>query len=204
MRQSEADQLTERDDFADEVEVISDTQVRVGVLDRFDGVTPAMFEWWIGNMDYENYMRWHPRDHKDFGWDEGSPPGHHIGHTHWTRQSLGGSGREMFAQLTFIDPAEMFATSKFPAYGVGAVIVAVIRALEAPGKPREVEAGRLVHMLFDRPYGADMRTTAWLQVAESGDVETITRGRQKHIHEECGFLQSFLPALYAERTGKPG
>jgi hypothetical protein len=66
--------------------------------------------------------------------------------------------------------------------------------------PREAEAGRLVHMLFDRPYGAEMRTTAWLHVAESGDVETITRGRQKHVHEECGFLQGFLPALYAERA----
>lgn len=200
MTQDEADQLVERETFEDEIEVLSETEVRVGVLDRLEGITPAMFEWWIGNMDAENYRRWHPRDHKGFGWDGDRVPGHHIGHTHWTRQSLGGSGALMYAQLTFIDPSEMLDTSKFEAYGVGAAIIGVIRAIEAPGRPRDAEAGRLIHLLLHRPYGAEMRTCAWLSVPESGDVQTITRGRQKHIHEECGFLQGFLPALYTERT----
>jgi hypothetical protein len=51
-----------------------------------------------------------------------------------------------------------------------------------------------------RPFGVQMRASAWLRVPESGDVEAITRRPIKHLHEENHYLESVLPKLYNERT----
>lgn len=185
----------------DALDVISDTRLRLHLVDRLEGVTPAMIEWWFGHMEHDTYMQWHPRDHQEFAWVSGWEPGRYVGATHMTRQTLGGGGAPMRADITFVPRALWFDWTLFRPNRVGTVVCAVVHLHDEEGRAREEEAARFVHIALERDWGTLMRSSFWLNVAPDTDVDRITKGRTRHVHEECRFLAGFLPPLYAERRG---
>ena len=71
MRLEDANQLLLPGHDEDTLDVLSETQLRLHLVDRLQGVTPAMIEWWFGHMERDTYMKWHPRDHQEFAWVSG-------------------------------------------------------------------------------------------------------------------------------------
>lgn len=183
------------------VEELPNGQVRLHLVDPLEGVTPAMFEWWFGHMERDTYMQWHPRDHQEFAWVRGWEPGRYVGATHMTRQTLGGAGTPMRADITFVPRALWFDWRLFERHDVGVVICAIVHMHDNEGRPRPQEAARFVHLGIERDYGTELRSSFWLNRGENFDLERATKGRTKHVHEECKYLSGFLPGLYAERTG---
>jgi DAPG hydrolase PhiG domain len=177
-----------------------DGQVRVHIVDRLEGITPEMYEWWFGNMDHDTYMQWHPRDHKEFAWVSGWEPGRYVGATHMTTQTLGGAGAPMRANITFAPRALWFDWRMFAQHDVGVVICAIVHMRDEAGQPLADEAVRFVHLGIRRDYGTELRSSFWLNVSANADLERATVGRTKHVHEECRYLCGFLPQLYASRV----
>lgn len=200
----QCDQLMLPEHDHDAVEELPNGQVRLHLVDHLEGVTPAMYEWWFGNMERDTYMQWHPHDHQEFAWVRGWEPGRYVGATHMTRQTLGGSGTPMRADITFAPRALWFDWRLFERYDVGVVICAIVHMHDEEGRPRPEEATRFVHLGMARDYGTELRSSFWLNPGENFDLERATKGRTKHVHEECRYLAGFLPGLYAERTGAGG
>jgi hypothetical protein len=200
MRLEDADQLLLPGHDEDVLDQVSDSQIRLHLVDRLEGVTPAMIEWWFGHMERDTYMKWHPHDHQEFAWVKGWEPGRYVGATHMTRQTLGGGGAPMRADITFAPRALWFDWKLFEPNDVGAVVCAIVHPHDEHGQPRKEESARFVHIAIERDYGTEMRSSFWLNITPDVDVDRVTKGRTKHVHEECGYLAGFLPELYAERS----
>jgi hypothetical protein len=185
--------------WSDGYERLSPGRLRVQTLDALEGVTPAMLDWWFAHMDREGYMAFHPLDHKEFAWVRGKEPGRYVGATHLTHQQYGGHGPLMRAEITFREPAQRFDLALAAAHGVGFTLSAVIHLLDDGGRPAPDPAGYFVHVGIARDYGTELRSCWWLHVDERSDIETMTTGRLRHVHEEFGYLAEFLPELYARR-----
>lgn len=194
---AEADQVFMSPTWADDVEVISPSLLRVATLDRLQDVTPAMLEWWFANMDHAGYMDFHPIDHLDFAWVRGKEPGSYVGATHLTHQRYGGSETIMRAEISFIPPDEVFDPSLFERYGVGFALAAVVHPLDEENQPLPRESGRFVHIGIGRDYGTELRNCWWLNTDEDSDIDFLTTKRFAHVHEEFGYLAEFLPTRYA-------
>jgi hypothetical protein len=187
----------------DAVERLPDGQVRVHIVDRLNGVTPEMYEWWFGNMEHDTYMQWHPLDHEEFAWVSGWEPGRYVGATHMTKQTFGRTGAAMRADITFAPRALWFDWQRFAEHNVGVVICAIVHMHDADGRPKPDAAARFVHLGIRREYGTELRSSFWLSSNPDMDIERATAGRTKHVHEECRFLCEFLPDLYAARGQAP-
>lgn len=197
MRFEQANDLMAPGNDKDLIEHLPGDVVRVQIVDHLEGITPAMYEWWFGHMEHDTYMQWHPRDHKEFAWVSGWEPGRFVGATHSTRQTLGGGGAAMRANITFVPRALWFDWRRFAPAGVGVVVCAVVHMHDQQGEPQPQEAARFVHLGIERDYGTELRSSFWLNITPDSDVERITVGRTRHVHEECEFLCGFLPRLYA-------
>ena len=197
---ADANDLMLPDQDHDQMEELPNGQVRLHLVDPLEGVTPEMFEWWFGHMERDTYMQWHPHDHQEFAWVSGWEPGRYVGATHMTRQTLGGGGAPMRADITFVPRALWFDWKLFEPNDVGVVVCAIVHMHDEDGNPREEEAARFVHLGIRTDYGTEMRSSFWLNPGPGFDLERATKGRTKHVHEECKYLSGFLPGLYAERT----
>jgi len=199
---AEANQVVTAPEWGDRIEVLSPTRVRVAALDRLGGITPAMIDWWFGRMDEETYFRFHPVDHQKFAWVRGKQPGSYIGATHLTYHCYGGLGPVLRSHITFIPPRELLDEGLFEAHGVGAAVCAVVHLLDEHDRPEQEEAGRFMHVAVERGYGTELRSCWWLTVGPDSDVELLTTGRLRHVHEEFAYLTGFLPGLYKEEVGQ--
>jgi hypothetical protein len=188
--------------WGDEVEVLAPERIRVAALDRLGGITPEMVDWWFGRMDEETYYRFHPVDHKAFAWVRGKKPGRHVGATHLAHHCYGGDPPLLRTEITFIPPAEMLNTAAFAEHGVGAAICAVVHALDENDRPYPAETARFLHVAVRRGYGTDLRSCWWLNLGPDSDVDVLTNGRLRHVHEEFAYLTGFLPGLYADRDAQ--
>jgi hypothetical protein len=193
-----ADELMLPGHDLDAVEQLPNGQVRVQIVDHLVGVTPEMYEWWFAHMERDTYMQWHPRDHQEFAWVSGWEPGRYVGATHMTRQTFGGAGPAMRADITFVPRALWFDWQLFEVHDVGVVICAIVHMHDARGKAKAQEAARFAHLGIRRNYGTELRSSFWLSANPEMDLERATVGRTKHVHQECEFLCGFLPSLYAD------
>ncbi len=162
--------------------------MHVRTLTRMPHCKGKMIDWWFGYIkDTETYKMWHPT-HQFFKWDGKWSPGHYVGASHITHEYLGAELVKM--RISFIDPAEIFDTSKFEAANVGAVICGHIFDMN------DAPAGCHIHFLRDTDYGCDMRNRFWLFEA----TEAKTLGLMTHNLLEMGNLAEFLPNLYAKHN----
>jgi hypothetical protein len=81
--------------------------------------------------------------------------------------------------------------------GPGHLLAARVHPLDDRDRPAAAPIGHFVHVVLPRPGGSELRSKWWLRVDEHTDLELVTAGRLRHVHEEFGFLQQFLPSLYA-------
>jgi hypothetical protein len=171
--------------------------VQLDALDPLRGITPAMFAWWFAHMDAETYRRFHPMDHKDFAWTRGKRPDRYVGATHRTHHRYGGTGALLRTEISFVEPGTFFSAAALERLGGGHALAAVTHPLDENDRPGPTPTGRFTHVALPRPYGAELRSRWWISVGGDTDVELVTKGRLRHVHEEFGFLQGFLPALHA-------
>jgi hypothetical protein len=197
MRISAASEVVTAPVWRDEVERLSPTEVRVAALDELRGITPEMFEWWFANMDYATYRQFHPNDHKAFAWTRGKEPGQYVGATHLTYHQYGGSGPILRTEISFVEPATLYPPATRAALDGGHALVAIVHLLDEQDRPGAAEAGRFTHVVLPREYGSELRSCWWLNVGPATDLELVTTGRLRHVHEEFAYLQDFLPAMYA-------
>jgi hypothetical protein len=196
MEIEQADGVVSASDWRDDIEALSPDRIRVAALDRLDGVTPEMIDWWFGRMDEATYTMFHPVDHKAFAWVRGKRPGRHVGATHLAHHCYGGDPPLLRTEISFVPPAEMLDTSAFAEFGVGAAVCAVVHALDENDRPYPEEAGRFMHVAVRRSYGTELRSCWWLNLTADSDVDVLTHRRLRHVHEEFAYLTGFLPGLY--------
>lgn len=187
-------------EWTDQVERTGASEVRVSALDRLAGITPDMFAWWFAAMDARSYGWFHPRDHCDFAWTRGKRPGEYVGATHRTHHRYGGTGPLLRTEITFLEPGSVFSPAARRALGQGHALAARVHPLDDQDRPAEAPSGHFVHVVLPRPGGSELRSKWWLLVDEHTDLELVTAGRLRHVHEEFGFLQKFLPSLYDRRA----
>jgi hypothetical protein len=194
----DADRVVLAAEWADEIEWLAGREtrrVRVAAVDRLGGVTPEMVDWWFGRMDEQTYLRFHPVDHAKFAWVRGKEPGRYVGATHLTYHCYGGPPSPVLrSHISFIPPEEMLDPGLIPQ--VGAAVCAVVHALDEHDRPYPTETGRFVHIARRAGYGTELRSCWWLTVDADTDIDLVTRGRLRHVHEEFAYLTGFLPALY--------
>jgi DAPG hydrolase PhiG domain len=207
MTQSAADAsaVIEDPSWWDAVERRTAIDVRVSTVDHLRGITPTMFGWWFANMTAETYQDFHPRDHAAFAWTRDKRPGEYLGATHRTHHRYGGTGPVMRSEITFVPPVELFPPTALTRLGGGHALAAVVHPLDEDDTPLVTESARFVHVALPRDYGSELRCRWWLSLPENAgdaDLDRVTVGRIRHVHEEFGYLQEFLPALYAARPGQ--
>jgi hypothetical protein len=156
--------------------------------DDLPGVTPAMIDWFFAHLDRELYLRFHPTDHVHFAWLRGKQPGRYVGATHLTHQRYGGAGPLMRAAITFLEPER-------PAEA-DTVVCASVHLVDEDGVEQSAEAARFVHVALASREGTELRSAWWLPVDATTDVEWITTGRLRHVHEEFGHLADLLPGVF--------
>lgn len=187
--------------WSDAVDRRTDTDVRVSTVDTLRGISPAMFGWWFANITAATYQDFHPRDHAAFAWTRGKRPGEYVGATHRTHHRYGGTGPILRSEITFVLPRELFPAAALDQLGGGHALAAVVHPLDENDIPLPEQSARFVHVALPRPYGSELRCRWWLTVTPDTDLELATTGRIRHVHEEFGYLQGFLPALYTSATG---
>jgi len=198
----QADQVVTAPEWDDQIEMVSPTRIRVAALDRLGGVTPAMIDWWFGRMDEQTYFRFHPVDHQKFAWVRGKQPGRYIGATHLTYHCYGGISPVLRSHISFVPPGELLDERLFHDHGVGAAVCAVVHLLDEQDRPDAAEAGRFTHVAVERGYGTELRSCWWLNLTPESDVDLLTTGRLRHVHEEFAYLTGFLPSLYKEEAAR--
>jgi DAPG hydrolase PhiG domain len=199
----DADQVVTASAWEDGYERLGPSRLFARAVDRLEGVTPEMIDWWFANMDRDLYLQFHPTDHKEFAWVDGKRPGFYVGATHLTHQLYDGQGPLMRAEISFIPPETIFDVGTFAEHDVGVVVCALIHFLDENDRRVPRDPGNLVHVGVRRAYGTELRTAWWLHVAPDADMDWQTTRRFRHCHEEFGRLAGFLPGLYAARRQKP-
>lgn len=165
-------------------------------VDEMHGVEPEMLGWFFANLDRERYFDFHPQDHYEFAWTRGKQPGEYVGATHLTHQRYGGASSPLMrAEISFVpvpdwepDPDQ-----------VGFVLSGIIHPVDDDG-PAEDPSGRFVHVGMRCPYGTELRSCWWLRPVPADEEEAATAARLRHVHEEFGYLNDFLPDLYAREA----
>jgi hypothetical protein len=197
MEISDATQILLVDEWADEIETLSSTRLRVAAVDHLDGISPAMLKWWFANMDEESYMRFHPCDHRKFAWTRNKQPGTYLGATHLTYHQYGGGEAPIIrSEITFIEPTELLDAREISRPGVELALCAQVHLVDEQDQPDDFEMGRFMHVGIARPYGTELRSCWWLNVGPATDIDLVTNGRLRHVHEEFGYLQGFLRSIY--------
>jgi len=193
----EAAAVIEDASWSDGVAPSALADVRVSTVDQLHGISPAMFAWWFANMDAESYQRFHPRDHAAFAWTHGKLPGEYVGATHRTHHRYGGTGPVLRSEVTFVPPETLFPATALDRLDGGHALAAVVHPLDEHDVPIPRVSARFVHVALPRDHGSELRCRWWLHLTADTDLDLVTTGRIRHVHEEFGYLQGFLPELFA-------
>ncbi len=197
-------------EFESGVERLEEGVIHVSVLTPMLGVSAGMIAWWFGSYmrTTEHYRMWHPRDHVWMDWENKSP-GTHVGAHHLVHEYIGGKLHKL--RISFLDPAENMGQG---ANEPGSLFICA--RVGILGRP--IQIGRMVHAVYDKEWGCELRSHFWLGHVETellaglvqaaGNtpwvrrrVVSLTDGRalEAHCHEEMSTLGRFLPALFAGR-----
>jgi hypothetical protein len=179
---------------------MADGMTDAAAFDALRGITPTMFGWWFAHLTAATYQDFHPRDHAAFAWTRGKRPGEYVGATHRTHHRYGGTGPVLRSEITFVPPRELFPAAALGRLGGGHALAAVVHPLDENDVPLPERSARFVHVVLPRDYGSELRCRWWLDVTPDTDLDLATTGRIRHVHEEFGYLQGFLPALHASAT----
>jgi hypothetical protein len=196
----DADAVITAETWSDGFDLVAPDRVRVRTLDRLQGVTPEMLDWWFAHMDRDGYMAFHPVDHEEFAWVRGKQGERYVGATHLTHQRYGGTGPLMRAEISFLPPEGAFDLALAADRGAGFTLFAEVRMLDEDGRPAPAPAGQFVHVGLARDGATELRNCWWLRYDESSDLERMTTARFRHVHEEFGHLADFLPGLHARQA----
>jgi hypothetical protein len=183
------------------------------------GVTPAMFDWWMGwhGDEPQKYKLWHPQAHIHAAWDSAVADDvrgreRFVGRVSYVDEYIG-STRDRLA-IAFLPPAALgFDESPLSDPETATAVCA-----RAGFADRPVDFAHLVHYVVGTDAGSEMRSRFWLggsNVAARrggklgtaavkavqrvrGPDATLAEALVVHCSQEMSHLASFLPALYAE------
>jgi hypothetical protein len=185
---------------------LPDGQLHVAVWTALPGCSGAMVEWWFGYLETtEQYRWWHPRDHIWCEWEGERGTGRFVGGTHRVHEVIGGELQKL--SIHFREPAEYLDVSRFREAGITAAVCARVGPLDTP-----IQAGHLIHLCRDTPFGCEMRSRFWLGDLDPPEVapdraartqlfpDAMGEGLLRHGHEEMTYLAGFLPALHAKEA----
>jgi hypothetical protein len=184
--------------WSDGVERHGAADVRVRTVDQLHGISPEMFAWWFANLTASTYHDFHPTDHAAFAWTRNKRPGGYVGATHRTHHRYGGADPVLRSEITFVPPETLFPADALARLDGGHALAAVTHPLDEHDIPLPEESGRFVHVVLPRDYGSELRSKWWLAPTPDTDLDLVTTGRIRHVHEEFRYLQGFLPALFAQ------
>jgi hypothetical protein len=185
-----------------------------------------MIDWWFGwhGIETERYKLWHPQAHlfSQMRFDRTRMSGSadrqkYVGNTSYVDEYV---GPKIFRlAITFHEPRDFgLAENSFRDAGVSTAICARVGFSDRP-----VETGYLIHLIRETAQGCEMRSRFWLgeahlrKLPERNPIDRILETRFfrrmmmpgrlcrdlfVHCAEEMNHLASFLPALFAEETGR--
>ena len=198
----------------------------VAVLTHFPDATGEMIDWWFGwhGIETERYKLWHPQAHlfSQARFDRTRTSGlsdrqKYVGNTSYVDEYVGPSIFRL--AITFQEPRDFgFAEDRFRDAGVGTAVCARVGFSDRP-----VDTGYLVHLIRETSQGCEMRSRFWLGephvriLPDRNPIDRLlgTRLARRmmmpdrlcrdlliHCAEEMNHLASFLPALFAQETGR--
>ncbi len=191
-----ADAVITETSWHDLIDLVSPDHITVSTVDQLRHITPTMFAWWFAHITTESYQLFHPEDHANFAWTAGKEPDSYVGATHRTHHRYGGQDPVLRSAITFLPPQELFSELGLGALGGGHALAACARPLDASGAVSGPISGYFVHVVLPRDHGSELRSKWWLAVDADTDLDLVTHGRTRHVHEEFDYLQGFLPHQY--------
>jgi hypothetical protein len=181
------------------------------------GVSAEMVRWWFADymQTTDHYVRWHPEAHVWMDW-ENKTAGEFVGASHLVHEYIGGDLHKL--RIQFVPPEEILGVDLADSGDLA--VCARVGMLEEP-----LNVARMCHIVRDTAFGAEMRSRFWMGYVAKRDgndevtsieglfgntniarralvskVDTVAL--MQHAIEEMGILADFLPALYAQETGK--
>lgn len=165
-----------------------DGAVRVFVLTKMPGVTPAMWDWWFGwhGSDADRYKLWHPRAHVHVAWADGKGDlGRYVGRTSHVLEYVGHERVRLV--IRFVPPSRLgLDEQSLAARGE----VAICARGSVAGTP--LDTGWLVHHVRPVEGGAEMRSRFWV-AGENVRPRGMTGAAGAVIGRAAGWLASFMP-----------
>jgi hypothetical protein len=135
----------------------NDGSIRVAVLTKMPGVSPAMWDWWFGwhGCRSNRYKLWHPKAHKSAQWKDGKDDTAYIGRTSVIEEYIGKSLEK--ASISFVSPFEFgFSPRHIADKGQSVFICARVGYTNFP-----IDFGWLLHQIRATGEGAEMRSRFW-------------------------------------------
>jgi hypothetical protein len=205
-------------------ERLPDGTLHVACRTDMHGCAGEMFEWWFRfRPDTQQYIWWHPVDHRSSVWAGALAPDSHVGSEHVVVEELTGIPAKDLT-IQFRDPAEFFDPGAYAAArSSGAVSAAVLARIAMSHRPERrpdgaVLGGRLLHIGRDTPWGLALRSHFYLgtdlpgaglapaQVEAEVPIE-LAMALLQHCYNEFTFLSKFMPSLFLgehpDRTATP-
>lgn len=186
-------------------------------LTRMPGVSAEMVRWWFADymQTTDHYVRWHPEAHVWMDWENKSPD-EFVGASHLVHEYIGEDLHKL--RIQFVPPEEILGVGLGD--GGDLAVCARVGMLEEP-----LNVARMCHIVRDTEFGAEMRSRFWMGYVAKRDGndevasieglfgntniarrvlvnEADAVALMQHAIEEMGILADFLPALYAQETGK--
>jgi len=135
-----------------------DRSVRIFVLTKMPGVTPAMWDWWFAwhGSEAQRYKLWHPRAHVHAAWQDGRDDlPTYVGRLSNVVEYIGAT--RMNLTIRFVAPSSLgFDEKRLEAQGE----TAICARGGLGGTP--METGWLIHHVRPVPGGCEMRSRFWI------------------------------------------
>lgn len=198
---------------------MDDDRMFVSCLTKMPRVTGEMIDWWFAWHPEEDqrYKLWHPKEHMSCKATrsnvDGAGMSDRVQYRHNPHLVTEHIGKEKVGIIiTFVDPEEMFDTSRFDEAQIGTAVCAKVAVQKTP-----LVATRMVHLIRETEDGVEMRSRFWLgsfrlrfgpanwglnrlvptgYLARKVFPDTAGATMLTHCAEEMNHLASFLPDLY--------
>jgi DAPG hydrolase PhiG domain len=205
-------------------ERLPDGALHVAVRTDMHACTGEMFEWWFRfRPNTQQYVWWHPVDHRSSEWAGTLAPDSHVGSEHVVVEELTGLPAQDLT-IQFRDPGEFFDTGAYAAARASGTVTAAVLARigmsHQPGRRPDgaILGGRLLHIGRDTRWGLALRSHFYLGTDLPGSGASRARVEElvptelgvallQHAYNEFTFLSKFLPSLFLgehpNRTAAP-
>jgi hypothetical protein len=194
-------------------ERLPDGVLHVAVRTDMHNCTGEMFEWWFRfRPDTQQYVWWHPVDHRFSDWAGTLSSETHVGSEHIVVEEFTGLPAQDLT-IQFRDPHEFFEADAYArARASGTVSAAVLGRVAIGHQPARtpdgaVLGGRLLHVGRNTAWGMALRSHFFLGAdlpatgASPAEVaqempDSFGIALLQHAYNEFTFLSRFLPSLY--------